>query len=67
MGAYHFFTTRPASGQAAYFLRRAAVRKGDLPPMLDMELSDSKIEAMGGIDVLFSEMLVWLKIVGERC
>lgn len=67
VGAYHFFTTRPASGQAAYFLRRAAVRKGDLPPMLDMELSDSKIEAMGGIDVLFSEMLVWLKIVGERC
>lgn len=66
VGAYHFFTTRPAARQANYFLRRAALRKGDLPPMLDMELTDNKIESMGGIEVLFREMLVWLKIVEKR-
>ena len=34
--------------------------------MLDVELSDRRIAAMGGRDVLFREMLVWLKEVGRR-
>ena len=67
VGAYHFFTTRPAQRQAACFLRRAGLRRGDLPPMLDVELSDRKIEAMGGREALFREMLVWLRLVGQAC
>ena len=66
VGAYHFFSTRPARKQAAYFLRHANLKRGDLPPMLDMELNDRKIAAMGGRDVLFREMLTWLDIVGRR-
>ena len=66
VGAYHFFSTRPAAEQAAFFLKRARLRKGDLPPMLDMELTDRKVASMGGREVLFREMLVWLRTVGER-
>lgn len=66
VGAYHFFSTRPASRQAAFFLKKAALKKGDLPPMLDVELTDRQIRAMGGADVLFREMLVWLKAVEHR-
>ncbi len=67
VGAYHFFSTRPAGQQAAFFLKQAGLRRGDLPPVLDMELSDRKIAAMGGRDVLFGEMLVWLRLVEEKC
>ena len=66
VGAYHFFSTRPAMSQADYFLKKSHLQKGDLPPMLDVELSDRRIAAMGGRDVLFREMLVWLKEVGRR-
>ena len=66
VGAYHFFTTRPAKRQAAYFLRKAGLRRGDLPPVLDVELSDRKIASMGGRNALFREMLVWLRIVEKR-
>lgn len=66
VGAYHFFSTRPADRQAAFFLKKASLRKGDLPPMLDVELTDRQIKAMGGIEALFREMLVWLRTV-ERC
>lgn len=67
VGAYHFFSTRPAERQAAFFLKKARLRRGDLPPMLDMELTDRKIAAMGGRDVLFREMLKWLDIVKKHC
>ena len=40
VGAYHFFSTRPAMSQADYFLKKSRLRKGDLPPMLDVELSE---------------------------
>lgn len=66
VGAYHFFSTRPAMRQADYFLKKSRLQKGDLPPMLDVELSDRRIAAMGGRDVLFREMLVWLKEIGRR-
>lgn len=67
VGAYHFFSTRPAARQAAFFLKKARLRRGDLPPMLDMELDDRKIAAMGGRDALFREMLVWLEAVERHC
>lgn len=67
VGAYHFFTTAPARKQAEFFLRTARPRVGDLPPMLDVELSDARIRSMGGEDVLFQEIMTWMRIVGERC
>ena len=67
VGAYHFFSTRPAARQAAFFLKKARLRRGDLPPMLDMELDDRKIAAMGGRDALFRGMLVWLEAVERHC
>lgn len=67
VGAYHFFTTAPARRQAEFFLRTARPRVGDLPPMLDVELSDARIRSMGGEDVLFREIMTWMRIVGERC
>lgn len=38
VGAYHFFYfCRPASEQAAWFIRNVPKRAGDLPPVLDIE------------------------------
>ena len=37
-GAYHFFTTnRKGRAQARKFLRVACIRRGDLPPVIDVE------------------------------
>ena len=37
-GAYHFFSTRtPGAKQARHFLKYSTFRKGDLPPVLDVE------------------------------
>lgn len=66
VGAYHFFTTKPGSEQAAFFLKHTALWRGDLPPMLDVELSPGRVKAMGGREAMFREMLVWLKVVGRR-
>ena len=64
VGAYHFFSTRqdPAS-QASHFLKHTHFRKGDLPPMLDIEPSDALIEQMGGAEALFRNIRIWLKAV----
>ena len=67
VGAYHFFSTRQsASAQATFFLQNSQFRRGDLPPMLDVEPTDALIERMGGPEVLFSEMRVWLKRIEAR-
>ena len=64
VGAYHFFsTTTPPDEQARHFLANTRFEKGDLPPMLDIEPSDRKIEEMGGPLVLFDAMRQWLAIV----
>lgn len=67
VGAYHFFSTDGGARQAAHFLKHARPRTGDLPPMLDVELSDRQIAAMGGPPAMFREMLAWLRIVERRC
>lgn len=66
VGAYHFFA--PASGvtQANFFMSVASPRVGDLPPMLDVELTDKQIRGMGGAEAMCREMLAWLKVVGQR-
>lgn len=67
VGAYHFMSLRPAFRQAAFFLKKARPQKGDLPPMLDVELTDGQIKSMGGVKVLFEEILVWLRTVERHC
>jgi len=67
-GAYHFFSTRTSgSAQARYFIASTLFRKGDLPPVLDIEPSDGDIAKMGGAKVLFSNIRAWLQAVEKFC
>lgn len=67
-GAYHFFSTKSGgTAQANYFLKTTYLRKGDLPPVLDVEPSASQIRAMGGTAALFSNIRAWLRAVEQRC
>ena len=66
-GAYHFFSTRtPAAAQARYFIANSKFRKGDLPPVLDVEPTHAQIKAMGGAQVMFKAIRTWLRIVGKH-
>ena len=67
IGAYHFFSTRTSGrAQANYFLQHTVFRKGDLPPVLDVEPSDYQIARMGGIEALHRQMLDWLLLVESK-
>lgn len=67
VGTYHFLsTTSPASSQAWFFLKKGIFRKGDFPPVLDVEPSREQIRKMGGTHVLFEKMRTWLKIVEKE-
>lgn len=67
VGAYHFFSTRTSGReQASWFLRKTQIAKRDLPPMLDLEPTESEIRKMGGEEKLFSEVRTWLRIVEQR-
>lgn len=67
VGAYHFFSTKQTpQEQASHFLTNARFKRGDLPPMLDIEPSDSQIEKMGGPEVLFRNIRIWLQAVERR-
>lgn len=67
IGAYHFFSCKTTgSAQAQYFIMNTLFRKGDLPPVLDLEPSRSQIEAMGGPEALFRNVRVWLQAVERR-
>lgn len=66
-GAYHFFSTKSdAAAQAHYFLRHSFFKKGDFPPVLDVEPSHTQIEKMGGELVLFRAIRTWMGIVGRQ-
>ena len=68
VGAYHFFSTRTdGAAQARHFIKTAKLKRGDLPPVLDVEPSDRQIEAMGGRRALFREMSAWMQIVRKHC
>ena len=63
-GAYHFFSTRTSGAlQARFFLRNTRLRKGDLPPVLDVEPTAAQISKAGGADALFRNVRQWLKTV----
>lgn len=67
VGSYHFFTTSSTGAQqAAHFLRHSHFRKGDLPPVLDLEPTSKMIRKMGGTAALFREVRVWLRTVERR-
>ncbi len=67
VGSYHFFSHRSTGGaQAEAFLRNSHFRKGDLPPVLDLEPFPSQIEKMGGVHAMWSRVRNWLQIVEKR-
>lgn len=67
-GAYHFFSTKcKGAAQAAYFLKNAQPQRGDLPPVLDIEPYDRQIEAMGGAEAMFREIMAWIQVVEKHC
>ena len=64
IGAYHFFSCRVSgAAQAQHFLGNTIFRRGDLPPVLDLEPYPSQIAAMGGSEALFRQVRVWLHAV----
>ena len=68
VGAYHFFSTnRSGAAQADFFLKHSGIRRGDLPPMLDVEPSEAQISQMGGDKALFREVLAFLRAVERAC
>ena len=67
VGAYHFFSTKQSGRlQANFFLSQGIFRRGDLPPMLDIEPTDWLISKMGGPEALFREIRAWLTVVEKR-
>lgn len=67
VGSYHFFSTlTPALKQAQHFVKHSYVRKGDFPPVLDVEPTPQQIKKMGGANVLFSRVRTWLNYVEHQ-
>lgn len=67
IGAYHFFSYKTSgSAQASHFLMNTLFKKGDLPPVLDLEPYPSQIAAIGGSQVLFKHVRQWLQAVERR-
>ena len=66
-GAYHFFSTKTsATAQARYFIRNSFFKKGDLPPVLDVEPTHKQIVKMGGETALFNAIRTWMRIVRQH-
>lgn len=58
-GAYHFFRPQTdAMAQAAHFLRTVQLAPGDLPPVLDVEVTDGR-----SADVVAAGVRTWLREV----
>lgn len=66
-GAYHFFSTKSSgTAQAGYFLRNSVFKRGDLPPVLDVEPTHKQIVQMGGVEAMFASVRSWLRIVQQH-
>ena len=66
-GAYHFFSVRSsAKAQADYFLRHSSFKRGDMPPVLDVEPTDKQIAQMGGANAMFRSIRTWMAAVMKR-
>lgn len=67
VGSYHFFSTiAPSARQANHFLRYTHFKKGDFPPVLDVEPTPSQVAKMGGRGVMLGRVLEWMRIVERR-
>ncbi len=59
-GAYHFFKPEaPVQGQIDLFLRTVTLEPGDLPPVLDVEVSDPRVSS----EDLRKSIKTWLEAV----
>lgn len=67
VGTYHYFTHRTSGAQQAwYFLAHSHFKKGDLPPVLDLEPLPSQVKKMGGAVYMWSRVRNWLQIVEKK-
>ena len=58
-GAYHFYNPRVLStDQANHFVKHVKLRKGDLPPVLDVEITGGKSKA-----ILVKGVNNWLRLI----
>lgn len=61
-GAYHFFSPfSPATDQAAHFIETVQLQKGDLPPVLDVEIT-GKLQRR----TLRENALIWLQEIEKH-
>ena len=67
VGAYHFFSLKSSAElQAKYFVNHTLIRKGDFPPVLDVEPTDAQIRKIGGADVLMKRIRIFMQYVEKR-
>ena len=67
VGAYHFFSLKSSAElQARYFVNHTLFRKGDFPPVLDVEPTDAQIRKIGGDEVLMKRIRTFMQIVERR-
>lgn len=67
VGAYHFFSIRTsAQAQANYFVTHTLFRKGDFPPVMDVEPTAAQVEQIGGTEALLQRVRTFLHIVEQR-
>lgn len=65
-GAYHFMSTQSEiETQITNFTENAIVEKGDFPPVLDIEVQDSRI-AVVGINKVRQMALKWLEAIEDH-
>ena len=63
VGAYHFMSPISGKRQAQWFLRHTPIKDEDLPPVLDVELTEKQIAKMGGKSAMYREILAWMHMV----
>ena len=67
VGAYHFFSLKStATAQATYFVNHTLFRKGDFPPVLDVEPTDAQIRQIGGDEELMRRIRTFMEYVERR-
>ena len=55
-----------AEAQANYFLNHTLFRKGDFPPVLDVEPTDAQIRQIGGDNELMRRIRIFMRMVEKR-
>ena len=64
-GAYHFLSVNsPVDEQAAYFIKHTPLKRGDLPPVLDLEIAPAVMKAQHSKICRMAKQ--WLKIIEKH-